>query len=283
MLGISLATKYVAVILFPVVFIYSLVKSKIFKHFSKTRLFSLLRSNLWYFALSLLVSAPIISIVFNFLSGIRSPEYESRLVLNAGMFMPRFFAYLLWLGLFIGPFFLVFIFDLWKRIGKMKFFMLLIGLGVVTLLVSLFFPITSLHVQEGYFGEMNLSWLESIVPAPYLSVALFFVLLVAEFFIVCITLLVHNRDEKIIHLFFWILIPILLMSLTRVANRYMFTVLVPLSLYMAFVMKKMYSGRTKLFILAVLVLHVLIFLSLGFYSNYYLHQRGLEASIAIQK
>lgn len=269
MLGISLATKYVAIILFPVVLIYSFVKSKIFSQFSRTRLFPLIRFNLWYFALLLLVSAPVISITFIFLSGFLSPQYESVHALNAGMFIPRFFAYLMWLGLFIGPFFLIYVFDLWKRIGKMKFFMLLIGLVVLTLIVSLYFPISSLHILDGYFGEMNLSGLESYIPEPHLSVALFFVLLVAEIFIAGITLdLMHTRDEKIINLFLWILIPIFLMSLTRAAQRYMLTVLVPLSLYLSFVTKRVYSEHTKLFVLAVLVLHALIFLSLGFYANY---------------
>lgn len=90
MLGISLATKYVAVILFPVVLIYSFIKSKILNQFSRTRLFHLIRFNLWYFALVLLVSAPVISIVFKFLNAIPVTEQKSLFVLNAGMFIPRF-------------------------------------------------------------------------------------------------------------------------------------------------------------------------------------------------
>ncbi len=269
MLGISLATKYVAVILFPIVLIYSLIKSKIFSQFSRIRLFHFIRFNLWYFALALLVSAPVISIVFKFLNGILVPEQKSLFALNAGMFIPHFFAYLMWLGLFIGPFAVIFVFDLWKRIGKMKFFMLLIGIVALTLTVLFFFSISSLHILDANFGEMNLCGIEPYVPEPYLSVALFFVLLAAEIFIASITLdLKHTRNDKIIDIFLWILIPIVLMSLTRAANRYMLTVLVPLSLYMSFVTKRVYSERTKLFVPVVLALHTLIFLSLGFYANY---------------
>jgi len=276
MLGISLATKYVAVVLLPVVFIYSFVKSKILKHFSKARLFSLAWFNIWYFTLSLLVSVPIILIVFYFQSTIVPSKLESVFALNAGMFIPRLFAYLLWLGLFVGPSCVIFLLDLWKKTGKTKFFMLFAALAVLTLIVSFSFPISSLHRQAFDFGEMNLGWVESAVPSLCLSLAFFFVLLIAELFIANIILdLTYSKDEKTRGLFFWIVLPILLMSFTRAANRYMLVVLVPLSLYMAFVTKRMYSERTKLFVPAILVLHALIFLSVGFYSNYYLHQRGM--------
>lgn len=276
MLGISLATKYVTVILFPVVFIYSFIKSQILKKFSKTKLSSLIWFNLCYFALALLVSLPIISIGFYYLDAILSVDSKPPVSLNADMFIPHFFAYLLWLGLFIGPSCLVFVLDLWKKIGKMRFFFLFASLGIFTFAVSLFLPISSLHIQEGYFGEMNLGWVEFAVPSPYLSLSFFFVLLVAELFIANTVFdLMHSKDEKIKSLLFWIVLPILLMSLPRAANRYMLVVLVPLSLYTALVTRRLYSARTKLFVPAVLVLHVLIFLSVGFYSNYYLHQRGL--------
>ncbi|MFH1383209.1 MAG: phospholipid carrier-dependent glycosyltransferase [Chloroflexota bacterium] len=283
-LGISLATKYVAVILFPVVFIYSLLKNKVMTQFTKTRLLSVVRFNLWYFALTLLVSVPVVVIAFNFISSLRSPKYESTIVLDASSFLPHLFAYLLWLGLFIGPFFLIFVLDLWKRIGTIKSLTLIVGLVAFTLIVSLFFPISTLHVQQGYFGEMNLSWLESVVPAPYLSIALFLVLLVAEFFVAHLTLdLMQTTDNKARTLFFWIIIPIVLMSFTRAANRYLLTILVPLSLYGALVAKRVFSGHARDFVIIVLVIHALIFVSVGFYSNYYLQQRGLAASIEIQK
>jgi hypothetical protein len=147
--------------------------------------------------------------------------------------------------------------------------MLFIGLIVLNLIVTHFFPVSSLHILDGNFGEMNLSGGEAYVPEPYLSVALFFVILIAELFIVGITFdLTHTSDEKIINLFFWIVIPILLMSLTRAANRYMLTVLVPLSLYMSLVAQRTYSEHTKWFVTVVLILHALTFLFLGFYANY---------------
>ena len=59
-------------------------------------------------------------------------------------------------------------------------------------------------------------------------------------------------------------------------SRYLLFVLVPVSLYMAHVMGRMYSERsTRPFVLAVLILHAVIFLAVGFYSNYYLYLRGL--------
>ena len=278
MLGISLAAKYVTAVLFPVVFIYSLIKSKIFKYFSRARLLSLTSFNIWYFALSLLVSVPIILVVFHFQDTIIPSMHTSKLFLSAELYIPRFFAYLLWLGLFIGPSCMISILDLWKKAGKKKFLMLFSGLSALTLAVTFFFPISSLHIQSGVFGEMNLGWVESAVPSLYLSLAFFFVLLVAELFIAnTIFDLRYSGDEKIKGLFFWIVLPILVMSLTRVANRYMLIVLVPLSLYLAFATYRIYSeGKNKkLFVTVTLVLHALLFLSVGFYSNYYLYLRGL--------
>ncbi|MFC1901902.1 hypothetical protein ACFLX3_03135 [Chloroflexota bacterium] len=209
-------------------------------------------------------------IAFKFLGGLLTSGHESIIFTNFYIFVPRFFAYLMWLGLFIGPSFVIFAFDLWRRVGKKRFLLLLLGLAALTLIVTFFlFPISSLHIQEEYLGEMNLGGAEVYVSESYLSIALFFVILVAEMFIVGIALdLKHNRGEKIIFLFCWIMIPIILMSLTRAANRYMLTVLVPLSLYISMVVKRVYSERTKLFVTVVLLLHVLIFLALGFYANY---------------
>lgn len=276
MLGISLATKYVTAVLFPVVLIYSFINSRIFSQFSRAKLFHLLRFNLWYFALGLLLSAPVVSITFRFVNGVLAPQQESLLTLNAGMFIPRLFSYLIWLGLFIGPSFMIFVFDLWQRIGKKRLIIVLTGLVALAVVVSLFFPISSLHVQEGDFGEMNLSWIESVIPPLYLSTGLYIVLLIAELFIAGIVFeLVQTRDNTIISTILWLIIPVLSLPLTRVANRYMLILLVPLSLYLAFVTKRIFSEGTRLFVVAVLVLHSLIFLSLGFYSNYYLQQRGL--------
>lgn len=276
MLGVSLTTRYVTAVLFPVVVLYSVIKTRLCPVFSKAKLLSAVRFNLWYFALALVLSVPVISFAFRYQEGVLSRNIEQVITLNFGMYIPRLFAYLLWLGLFIGPFCLVSLLDLWRKIGKKKFLILLICLGGLTLIVSYFFQISTLHVQAWSFGEMNLSWLESVVPAPYLSAALFFVILVAELFVASVVFdLVHLKDKKFNLLATWMLLPIPLMSLTRVANRYLLAVLVPLSLYMAYVTGKMYSGRTRFFIIGIIVLHVLVFWGMGFYSNYYLQLRGL--------
>ncbi len=276
MLGISLATKYVTVVLFPVVFVYSLIKSRVAGHLPNQMLSALTRFNIWYFALSLLVSMPFILIVFRFQNTMVPRQSELVQTLSAGMFIPRFLAYLLWLGLLIGPSCLFSLLDLWRKMSKTKLAMLLAGLVVLTLIASLFFPISSLHRQEFAFGEMNLGWVESVVPPSYLSVAFFLVLLVAELFLASLTFdFICSKDDKTRGLFLWIVLPILLMSFIRVANRYMLVVLVPLSLYMALVARKVDSKHERLLVPTILILHALIFLAVGFYSLYYLQQRGL--------
>ncbi|MFC1957679.1 ArnT family glycosyltransferase [Chloroflexota bacterium] len=268
-LAISFATKYLAVFLFPVVLAFSFLKSRALSQPLKQRLVPIMKFNLWYFAITLLLSMPVILIAFHFPAGILSPNIESIFALNFGMDIPRLFAYLMWLGLFIGPFGLIFVYDLWKRIGNAKFFIILTGLVALTLLVTHFFPIPSLHITEHLFGEMNLLGADAYVPEPYLSMILFFMILFGEILVTSITLeFINGKDEKISYLFFWILVPILLLSLVRGANRYMLIILVPLSLYITFVTKRIYSERTKSYILAALVLHAIIFLSLGFVAIY---------------
>lgn len=276
MLGISLATKYVAAPLFVVGFIFSLIKSEIVRRFSRSRLFSFLGFNIWYFALSLLVSVPIILLVFHYQTSIFPSPGESQYALGASMYIPRFFSYLLWLGLFTGPFCVISIFDLWHKAGKKIFIVLLASSLVLTAVVSYFFPISSLHIQAGVFGEMNLGWVESAVPSWVLSIAFFLVLVIAELFIAGMAFdLKRSGKEKIREVFIWILLPILIFSFTRVANRYMLSLLVPLSLYMALLSSRIYSEHKNRFVPIILMLHVLIFISVGFYSNYYLHLRGL--------
>jgi hypothetical protein len=93
--------------------------------------------------------------------------------------------------------------------------------------------------------------------------------LFAEILITGITLeFIHRKDEKITHLFFWIIIPILLFSIVRAANRYMFTILVPLSLYITFIARRVYTEPVKALVPTVLVLHSFIYLPLGFYAIY---------------
>jgi 4-amino-4-deoxy-L-arabinose transferase-like glycosyltransferase len=276
MLGISLATKYVAVILYPVALIYHIIKSNLLASFSRARLLSLVRLNIWYFALSLAVGIPLLLVALHYQSSIMPSEYESIHTLEAATFVPRFFSYLLWLGLFTGPFCIISLFDLWKKAGTKKCLVLLSSLVILTLIISRFYPIASLHIQSRTFGEMNLGWVESSVPSPVLSGGFFLAILVAELFIASLIFdLKRFKSEKTIELFIWIGLSILLMSFTRVANRYLLTILVPLSLYMASVITRMYRERKKSLTIGILALHVLIFLATGFYSNYYLHLRGL--------
>lgn len=277
--GVSLATKYAVIVLAPVVFLISLMKSRLLEHFSKAALFALLKFNVWYFATALLLGIPIILIVFQFQSRLL-PSVSSGVGLSINLFIPRFFAYLIWLGLFLGPSSLVLALDLWQRLGKSRLFTLLVGLLAFTVVVHLFYPLSSLVVEKPPFGAMSLAGLESAMPPFYLSLALFFVLLAAELFITRAVIEIRDlwsaQDGSIRNVLFWGLIPIPLMSLNHATARYMLFVLVPVSLYMAHITARMYSERgTRSFTLAVLIAHALIFLGVGFYINYYFYQKGL--------
>ncbi|MFC1901900.1 glycosyltransferase family 39 protein [Chloroflexota bacterium] len=279
MLGVSLATKYVAAVLFPLAFVYNVIKSGIWRHFSGVRLLALVRFNLWYFALSFLVSLPVILIVLHYQGTIIPSKYESSLALGINMLLvPRIFSYMLWLGLFVGPLCIITIIDLWEKAGRKKFLFLLSGLIVLTLAVHYFFPVASLHVQTGIFGEMNLGWVESVVPSLYLSVAFFFVILVAELFIAGMIFgLKHADDGQAGNMLLWIVLVMILMSFTRVANRYLLVLLVPISWHIVHIVYRMYfEGKFKRrLVKAVLPLHAVIFLAVGVYSNYYLYLRGI--------
>lgn len=277
--GVSLATKYAVAVLAPVVFSISLMRSKLLRHFSRAALLALLKFNVWYFATALLLSIPIILIVFQFQTRLL-PSSSSGVGLSIGLFIPRLFAYLIWLGLFLGPGGVVITLDLWQRLGKPRFLALLVGLLALTAVVHLFYPLSSLVVEKPPFGAMSLAGLESAIPPFYLSLALFFVLLAAELFVTRAIIEIRNlwtaQGSSIRNVLFWGLIPIPLMALNHASARYMLFVLVPVSLYMAHVTAKTYSERsTKVFTMVILIAHALIFVAVGFYLNYYFYQKGL--------
>ncbi len=258
LLGLSLATKYVTVVVFPVICIYSLFKLNIRSKFTRANLLHFFRFNLWYFVLVALISLPMILIVFHFQTSLLTYELQTRHSLSIEPLLPRFFAYLLWLGIFIGPAFLIVIFDITKRTGKSKTILLFIGVAIFTLILTQFIPISALHVMDNYLGEMNLGGIESYIPEPYLSIALFLILMVGEFFIIGIILdLKDQRSDKLIYIFLWIILPLILMSFTRAANRYMLTILIPLSLYVASIMQKWYATNKK-FVLFVWYLQLIV-------------------------
>lgn len=276
-LGLALASKYVTAVLFPVAFFYTFLRNGASKRFSGAGLLSAARFNLWYFGMAILLSLPIILVLFRFRNTFIPGQFESALTLNANLFGVRFIAYLLWLGLFIGPSGAIAVADLWRKAGKKKFFGILAGLVALTLALSAVFPASSWHVQAGDFGEMNLGWIESVIPPFYLSLALVLVLLVAELFLANMVLdLFDRRNETARSLFLWILLPIILMSFTRVANRYMLAVLAPLSIYLALASDRMNAGGTRLFVRLAVIAHATIFLLVGWYSNYYLYLRGIS-------
>ena len=276
-LGLSLATKFVTVITFPVVFVYTLLEDKILNRFSPAKFWAFIRFNFWYFALAVLVSLPVVLLVFLYQDSLLSSEFQSRHSFSVDMLVSRFFAYILWLGLFLGPACLIFIYDFVKRTGIIKFSILLVALAAFDFILTRFVPISSLHALEKSFGEMNLGGLENYIPEPQISVALFFVLLIAEMFIAGMILEFKNRrNSRFIFLFFWILMPVVFMSFTRAANRYMFTLLVPLSLYTTDVARRLFTGRTRIFVFGVLAFHVLLCLTAGFLANHQLGLRGLN-------
>ena len=124
---------------------------------------------------------------------------------------------------------------------------------------------------------MNLGWADSYIPSWIMGIIIFFILLVALIFVVNLLhdVFILNKDS-LSGIAFWILIPILLMSLTRAANRYLLVILLPLSLYSAQVFIRIFSDKRAFWFYLILILHMLIFLSVGVFSNYYLHLRGVE-------
>ena len=266
LLGLSLATKYLTVFLFPVPLIYSLLIAGISRKLFIAPLFYAVRFSLRYFGMVIVVSAPFLLFSFIKFRGFVSHDTELLLVPSISLFVPRFFAYLMWIGIFIGPSFLFIIIDTWRKIGKIQFIVMIISLVILTTIVHLSFSISSLHTYGGSVGEMNLLGLEIYFKEikTYLHIGLFFVLLIAEIFVVSITLdMVHLRDQKMVGLFCWIVGTILLMSFLMDAQRYLLAVLTPLSIYMAMITERIYSSGMKSFIRWLLVIHTTIFLFIG--------------------
>jgi 4-amino-4-deoxy-L-arabinose transferase-like glycosyltransferase len=267
-LGFSLATKYVAAFLFPVILLISAIRLKNWKRFLST--------NAWYFVLCAVIGLPLVAIVFHFQSRLVAEAYTSDVAWQPNLLIPRFFSYALWLGLFVGVSGILFIFDLWRNAGTLRFIIVLLACAVVTFAVSRFFPISSLHVQSIQYGEANLGWVESKFPPMLLSLFFYGVIIVAELFVISLIWRLKQRYTELeANLFWWIIVPFVLLSLIRVANRYLMMMFVPIALYTVLVFKELYSKYKSRWFTGVLALHILLFFAVGFYSNYYLHNRGL--------
>ncbi|MDO8567705.1 MAG: glycosyltransferase family 39 protein [Dehalococcoidales bacterium] len=256
MTGLALATKYVTIVLFPVITIKSFLTAKA----------KAIKFNAWYYAIVLVLSLPVILIAYRFLNGYAPLTRPQWFIPDLALLVPRFFAYLIWLGLFLGLFSIIMLLDLWQRLSRGKLMAIIAGCIVLTAIVTYFYPIPSLHRLDGSFGEMNLAGAENIVPERLLSPILFVVLLMAELIIISMAMEARkSRTTKDITLACWALLPVLFMSLTRGANRYMLTVLVPLSIYMAMVTKRFFESHPRT-ATAIVAAHSLLFVVVGAYA-----------------
>ncbi len=265
-IGLALATKYIIAVLFPVA-LYLIFRKE---GFSRDELLHSAWSSVAYFLVVLAVSLPIVLIgplAYGNLLPTGASGYLTNLTLT--FFVSHVLGYLMWLGLFLGPLSLLVLYQLWKRL-RVKAVWAAFALGLLTLLLTFIAPVSSLNTQEAYYGEMNIGWVDSAVPQPYLSIALFLVIIASEMFLLYVAL----ESGRLRGVWAWIAVPLLLMSFTRAANRYMLALLVPIAMYTAHVVVSQKAGRDRAIAIALVALHVAMFLAVGVYSNHYLLLRG---------
>lgn len=279
LMGFSLATKINSLILYPLIFISSCMKNKTGDSLTVKSILSIITFNAWYISLSFLIGLPVVLLIFYFKSqvNVTSLENVSWFLFSPRLFTSRVFAYILWLGLFIGPLVLIFLIDFWQKVRTKYFLMISTLCSLFVLMVTYFIPVATLHIQDGQYGEMNLGWVEKVIPEIYLSIFFTGVITAVLLFVANILYdMLHTEDYTIKHLFVFIVFPLLMMSLTRVANRYVLIILVPLAIYSAKRIVVLSQTNNKKLLTSIVLFHTLSFLLIGIFSNYYLMLRGLE-------
>jgi hypothetical protein len=116
----------------------------------------------------------------------------------------------------------------------------------------------------------------TLIPEIYLSIVFTGVIIAVLLFVANFLYdMLQSDDSTIKHLFIFIIFPLLMMSLTRVANRYVLIILVPLALYSAKRILALSQRNSKKLLGGIVIVHTLCFLVIGIYSNYYLMLRGM--------
>lgn len=289
-LGLAFLTKYNAVIVYPIIGVYLIIilnlSWKDITTFNKKNILPLLKIGGFYGVISLIIALPMMIWIKTTYQHLIPVKWHDSLFYEAWKYIiPQLSSYVMWVGLFAGLLSLFFIIDLYpklkasKLITTQKQMMLYAVLFLVAHSVLFYFVGKNLN-PLGFRGEMNLGWIEQVIPSNFLVLLFYFILLIGELVVIYFILLCKEKDTLSKFLSIWFLTSILVMSLTRPANRYVMIIFIPLIIQSSLLIIKYYASNAKMVInpkimtFLIVVLHVLIFLGIGLLSNLYLMKLG---------
>lgn len=192
--------------------------------------------------------------------------------------VPRLGAYLIWLGAFtlpMVPIVLRELFSLFPRqnIVRVAGYMLLVNTVMVAAVHQLMIGYPDL------FGEMQLGWMERLLPLWPLLIVKFCLLCAGE--IVLTALIVWGRVRLWPNrcLALWVLIPLLAHSFYRGTQRYSIFILPPLAMYMAWVIcQACRSGKWRWPAISLTTGYVIVYLGFAIFTSAYYAVEGYAAA-----
>ncbi|MBU0686411.1 MAG: glycosyltransferase family 39 protein [Candidatus Margulisbacteria bacterium] len=276
--GLSFLLKMNAATFVPAIFIICILHVFSKRENLQEKFLSIAKLTFLYAAAIGVIFLPYIVWSFGNLGYLIPPAYQQ----GVGLTMPalfsnfllkfsNFWGYVLWIGIFSGPIFLVIYYDLFKQFGVKKVLIYSIA-GLILSFVLTF------YMRES--GELNLGWLKFFfneIELFIISGILHFVglLVVFGFFIQGI------KSKSIVrYLAVWFFVVIISHSFVKVAaQRYLLFILLPLNLYLAkIVMQNMTNHLLRVVNYFIIVGSFIIFISLDVFNSAYFAAEGYAAA-----
>ncbi len=298
LLGLAFLTKYNAVIVYPIIGVYLIIilnlSWKDVTTFNKKNIVPLLKIGGFYGVISLIIALPMIIWIKTTYQHLIPVKWHDSLFYEAWKyFIPQLSSYIMWVGLFAGVLSVLFIMDLYHRLKASQIItsykqMFMHGFLFLTAHSILFYFVRDSLNPLGFRGEMNLGWIEQFIQGNFLLLLFYFVLLIGELIVFYFFLLSCEKNRLSRFLGVWFLVSILIMSLTRPANRYLMIIFIPLIIQSSLLVVNYYKEKQlsfllwktnillnpKIITLVIFVLHILVFVCIDLLSNLYLLKLG---------
>ena len=202
---------------------------------------------------------------------------SSELLIQALTALPRLGAYVIWIGVFLGPLGLGVLWELNSNCRKSMLRKVALIAIPINILLILAIDYSEAHVGQ-LFGELQLGWVERVFPDYLISFLRFGLLCLGEIGILGLVMWGRKRLWPNRFMALWMLLPLLGQSFYRGAQRYTMFVLPPLAIYLGWMLSHWLKSKQHKFAALILIGHVLIFFSLGIFTSSYFAVEGHAAA-----
>ena len=201
----------------------------------------------------------------------------SDLLIQALTALPRLGAYVIWIGVFLGPLGLVVLRELNTNPRKPKLRIVALIALPINILLILAIGYSEAHTGQ-LFGELQLGWVERVFPDYLINFLRFGLLCLGEIGILGLVIWGRKRLWPNGFMALWMLLPLLGHSFYRGAQRYTMFFLPPLAIYVGWMLSHWLKSKQHRIASLILIGHVLVFFSLGIFTSAYFSIEGQAAA-----